>query len=192
MVLTGSFGVSGLRVFVARTFAPPWKDGMYQTGSETGGTALVSMPPTDRRGLVVLTQDECIRHLEESRLGRFAVVLGGDPMVYPVLFCFADGAVHFRTATGDKMDAVWLHGPVAFEVDGWDAETRRGWSVVVRGRAEAVYDVEESKRLDQLPLEDWLPPRMPTTWVRMRLAEISGRRIPERDELPAESWVAPN
>lgn len=125
-------------------------------------------------------------------MGRFAVVLGGEPMVYPVLFCFANGTVHFRTTIGDKMDAIWLHGPAAFEVDDWDPQNRTGWSVVVRGRAEAVYDVEESKLLDQLPLEDWLPPRTPMTWVRLRLAEISGRRIPARDEFPEEWWVAPS
>ena len=152
----------------------------------------MDFPVTDRRGLVILTQEECIAHLEQGRLGRLAVVLGKDPMVFPVLFRYANGAVHFRTATGDKMDAIWLHGPVAFEVDGWDEKTRLGWSVVVVGRAEAVYDEQEAKLLDSLPLEDWLPPRMPTTWVRIRLSEISGRRIPERYELPEEWWVAPS
>lgn len=140
------------------------------------------VPPTDRRGMVVLTRKECEQLLSSTPIGRLGVIVAGEPRMFPVLFRFIDGAIVFRTAVGEKMDAVWIGAAVTFEADAWDVAKRVGWSVIVRGRAETVHDLAETRKLDALGLEEWVPPQQPTTWVRLRLAEISGRRIPEKHD----------
>jgi uncharacterized protein len=134
-------------------------------------------PPTDRRGLIVLTLEECERLLEGGFIGRIAVVSAGEPLILPVLFKYTQGSIVFRTAPGEKLDAVWLSAPAAFEIDDWDESARAGWSVLVRGQTEAVEDDAEVAELERLGLEDWVPSSQPTTWVRIRPVEITGRRI---------------
>ena len=138
--------------------------------------------PTDRRGMVVLKREECEQRLSSVSIGRLGVVVAGEPMIFPVLFRFVDGVIVFRTASGAKMDAVWIGAAVSFEADAWDAAKRVGWSVIVRGRAETVHDPQETGKFEALGLEDWIPRQQPTTWVRLRPTELSGRRIPEQHD----------
>jgi len=132
--------------------------------------------------MVVLNKEECEQRLSSTPIGRVGVIVAGEPMMFPVLFRFVDGAIVFRTAVGEKMDAVWIAAAVTFEVDAWDAVQRVGWSVIARSRAETVHDPMETRKLEELGLEDWVPRQQPTTWVRLRPTEISGRRIPEQRE----------
>lgn len=133
--------------------------------------------PTDRRGLEVLSYAECEEMLSRSLLGRIGLMSGGEPLILPVLFAYAKGAVIFRTAPGEKLDAVWINAPAAFEIDDWDVSTRTGWSVLVRGRTETVHDESEVARLDSVGLASWVPAAQHTTWVRIRPSEVTGRRI---------------
>lgn len=134
-------------------------------------------PPTDHRGLVVLTLEECTRLLEVRPIGRIALVAAGEPLILPVLFRYINGTIVFRTAAGEKLDAVWQSAPAAFEVDDWDTPTRTGWSVLVRGQTEAVHDDAQIAELESLGLDEWVPSSQPSTWVRIRPVEITGRRI---------------
>jgi nitroimidazol reductase NimA-like FMN-containing flavoprotein (pyridoxamine 5'-phosphate oxidase superfamily) len=134
-------------------------------------------PPRDHRGLIVMALEECERLLETRSIGRIALLAAGEPLILPVLFQFSKGAIVFRTAPGEKLDAAWQNAPAAFEVDSWDTPTRTGWSVLVRGRTEAVHDEEQIEELENLGLEDWVPSGQPTTWVRILPVEITGRRI---------------
>lgn len=131
----------------------------------------------DRRGLIVMTLDECERLLSEQEIGRVAVVTAGEPLVLPVLYSYARGSVVFRTAAGEKLDAAWQNAAAAFEIDGWDTSSHTGWSVLLRGQAEAVTQQDEIADLEQLELDEWIPSEQPTTWVRIRSLEITGRRI---------------
>lgn len=133
--------------------------------------------PRDHRGLIVMTLEECERMLEIRSIGRIALLAGGEPLILPVLFQFVKGTIVFRTAPGEKLDAVWQNAPAAFEVDSWDTPTRTGWSVVLRGRTEAVHDEDQMAELESLGLEEWVPSVQPTTWVRIHPVEITGRRI---------------
>lgn len=134
-------------------------------------------PPTDHRGLIVMTLDECEQLLQVQLMGRIAVLAAGEPLIFPVLFRYLNGMIVFRTAPGEKLDAVWQSAPAAFEVDGWDTPSRTGWSVLVKGRTEAVHDDGEVAQLEALGLDDWVPSEQPTTWVRIHPVEITGRRI---------------
>ncbi len=123
-----------------------------------------------------MTLEESERMLSVRSIGRIAIVIAGEPLILPVLFLYAQGTIVFRTAPGEKLDAVWQNAVAAFEIDGWDALTRTGWSVLVRGRTETVYQREQVAALKELGLESWVP-SPPTTWVRIRPSVITGRRI---------------
>ena len=124
-----------------------------------------------------MTLEECERMLETRSIGRIALLAAGEPLILPVLFQFVNGTIVFRTAPGEKLDAVWQSAPAAFEVDGWDTPSRTGWSVLIKGRTEAVHDEGDVAQLERLGLEDWVPSEQPTTWVRIHPVEITGRRI---------------
>jgi nitroimidazol reductase NimA-like FMN-containing flavoprotein (pyridoxamine 5'-phosphate oxidase superfamily) len=123
-----------------------------------------------------LTKCECFRLLARERLGRVAFVDGRGPMVLPVNFVLDRHMVVFRTDEGTKLDVASCGGRVAFEVDGADAATHTGWSVVVRGEAVEITGPAELARLRELPLDPWAPGTK-NRYVRILPAELSGRRI---------------
>ena len=133
--------------------------------------------PTDRRGLEILSLAECEGLLALGEIGRVAVVVAGEPFIVPVNYRYHHQNVIFRTAAGDKLDVMALRSPVAFQIDGWYPASRTGWSVLVRGISEEVYEEAELKELADLGLEPWAPELQPLTWLRIRSQEISGRRI---------------
>ncbi len=93
------------------------------------------MALVDRRtGIEIIDRNQCLRLLAAETLGRVGVLDGGHPLILPVNYALDGDQVVFRTGEGTKLDA--LRGPACFEIDHHDAETRTGWSVVVRGRLE--------------------------------------------------------
>jgi hypothetical protein len=140
-----------------------------------------------RTGLEILDRDECIDLLRRSRLARIAVVIGGQPLVFPVNFTLDGDAVVFRTDDGTKLYAA-RKGPVAFECDGIDGVYHTGWSVLGTGEAEEVVNDAELARLAHLPLGPWCPgPK--STWLRIRPRMLTGRRIPSHGHTRTEgSW----
>ena len=139
----------------------------------------------DRRtGLEVLDHDECVALLDRSKLARIAVVIGGQPLVFPVNFTLDGDAVVFRTDEGTKLHAA-RNAPVAFECDGIDSVYHTGWSVLGTGRTEEVVNAAELARLARLPLGPWCPgPK--STWVRIRPRTLTGRRIPRHGQARSE------
>jgi nitroimidazol reductase NimA-like FMN-containing flavoprotein (pyridoxamine 5'-phosphate oxidase superfamily) len=115
--------------------------------------------------------------LSRSLIGRIGITSSGEPLILPVLFAYVEGAVVFRTAPGEKLDAVWINALAAFEIDDWDVSTRTGWSVLVRGRTETVHDESEVAQLESAGLASWVPAAQHTSWVRIRPSTITGRRI---------------
>ena len=105
-----------------------------------------------------------------------AVVDDRGPMMVPVNYVLDRYMVVLRTDEGTKLDAAIRGSRVAFEIDGTDAATRTGWSVVVRGEAVEVTDPAELARLRKLPLHPWAPGAK-THYVRILPAALTGRRI---------------
>ena len=72
------------------------------------------------------------------------------------------------------------HADAAFEIDYIDWGTRRGWSVVVKGRTEVVEDPAEIDRLRELGHEPrpWAK-GMRRTYIRIPWREITGRVVGE-------------
>jgi uncharacterized protein len=137
-----------------------------------------------RTGLRKLDRDECLRRLARAPIGRIAVVLAGQPLVFPVNFTLDGDAVVFRTDRGTKLHGA-RSGPVAFECDGIDRRYHTGWSVLLLAEAEEVTDVAEIARLDRLPLAPWCAAPRPV-WLRLRPRSITGREIPPHSGTYAE------
>ena len=81
-----------------------------------------------------ISEDECLQLLDRHNLGRLAIVVDGQPLIFPVNYALSQRVVTFRTAAGTKL----ANAPgtnVAFEIDEYDASTRVGWSVLVQGMA---------------------------------------------------------
>jgi uncharacterized protein len=133
-----------------------------------------SITPMQRR-LAPLDVDECLSRLAGHYLGRLAFEVDGKPQIIPFNYLLHEGAVVLRTELGTLLDTI-VGRPVAFEVDEVDVEFHDGWSVVVHGRAEEVWEPEELDRLRQLPLRPWAPGDR-AHYVRILSTAITGRRI---------------
>ena len=131
---------------------------------------------TDRLGLEILSTDECWELLREAAVGRVAFVDAGEPIVLPVTHSVDGHSIVFRSGSGTKLEAAAMHHPLAFEVDGWDDTYRTGWSVLARGVGETVYDDDEITGFAG-GNDPWLDSAAAGTWVRLRVDEVSGRRI---------------
>jgi uncharacterized protein len=136
--------------------------------------------PTDHAGLEILPFDECLRLLASVPVGRVGFCADGEVVVLPVNHVVDGQDVVFRTAQGAKLSAAQAQNPVAFEADGYDPEARSGWSVLVNGRAEAVYETAEIQRLGRLGLHPWATAVDRPFWIRIRPASVTGRQTSAR------------
>jgi nitroimidazol reductase NimA-like FMN-containing flavoprotein (pyridoxamine 5'-phosphate oxidase superfamily) len=116
--------------------------------------------------------------LRQGRVGRLAVVIGGEPHVIPLNYAVdGEGVIVFRTAELTAATEVAL-AKVAFEVDEIDVERHQGWSVAVHGYGRGITDAidPESERLRQLPVRPWAPGQR-DQWFKITPKEITGRRL---------------
>ena len=135
--------------------------------------------PNDHAGLEALPFDACLRLLASVPLGRVGFYADGEIVILPVNHAMEGQNVVFRTARGSKLTAAEEQELVAFEADGYDLQTRSGWSVLVTGRAVVVYEEAEIQRLDALGLHPWATAVERPFWIRIRPTSVTGRRTPE-------------
>jgi uncharacterized protein len=142
---------------------------------------------TDPQATIVLASNECWTLLRSAEVGRIAVVVGGNPDIFPINFVVDHGTVVFRTADGTKLAAAAVNESVAFEVDGYDQEAGEAWSVVIKGRAKEIRRLHDLFDTSTLPLFPWhAAPKH--RFVRITPDEVSGRRFHVVDRA---SWAAP-
>jgi uncharacterized protein len=132
----------------------------------------------DHAGLETIPLDECLRLLASVPIGRLGFLSDGDVVVLPVNHAVSGQDVVFRTTLGSKLSAAESENAVTFEADSYDSRRRAGWSVLVTGRAEMVYDDAEIAGLDRLGLEPWPEAVDRSFWVRIRPTAVTGRRLP--------------
>jgi nitroimidazol reductase NimA-like FMN-containing flavoprotein (pyridoxamine 5'-phosphate oxidase superfamily) len=123
-----------------------------------------------------LSVQTCWELLETAPVGRVAVMVDGAPEIYPVNFVVDDGSVAFRSAPGSKLHGLDRFPTTCFQVDVIDPDLHSGWSVMVKGRAVDVTRPDERHRLATRPLTLWTAGAK-DHWVRIRPAEVTGRRI---------------
>jgi len=133
---------------------------------------------TDHAGLEILPLDDCLRLLGSVPVGRVGFHCDGEVVLLPVNFVVDGQDVVFCTARGSKLSAAEGEGLVAFEADAYDPRSRSGWSVLVNGHAEIVYEDAEIRRLARLGLHPWATAVNRPFWIRIRPASVTGRQIP--------------
>ncbi len=126
-----------------------------------------------------MPREECLALMAGQLIGRIAVAdPGRAPIVVPVNFLLDGDTVVFRTDAGSMFCLAVLDGqPVSFEVDGVDAGSHGGWSVLLRGTASEIPEHEEGRpERERISLRPWAPGAK-SHWVRIVPDVISGRRI---------------
>jgi uncharacterized protein len=136
----------------------------------------------DHAGLEMLPFDACLRLLASVPVGRVGFYADGELVVLPVNHVVDGQDVVFRTAAGSKLSAAEGRNLVAFEADNYDPRTRSGWSVLVNGRAEVVYEDAETLRLSRLGLHPWVTEVDRPFWIRIRPTSVTGRQTPAADQ----------
>ena len=128
-----------------------------------------------------LSRDDCSRLLTAGVAGRVAIGTPDGPHIIPVNYAVDshDGQdwVLVRTTAYSLLGTYGQGAQVCFEVDQFDHELKRGWSVVVRGRASFVDDPDELNRMAR----SW----QPRPWadgqrnlvVRIPWTEVTGRQL---------------
>lgn len=129
----------------------------------------------DRGNVHVTTAAESWDLMREGVVGRLAVIFEGAPEIFPVNYVVDHGTVVIRTAGGTKHEAARKRR-VAFEVDGYDLDAGEAWSVVAKGRAVEVYDVDEAIEVMKLPLFPWASGSKPHL-LRVVPDSLTGRRF---------------
>ncbi len=103
----------------------------------------------------VLNPSQCWAFLRSAEVGRMAVVVDGEPEIFPLNYIVDHGSLVFRSAPGTKLAALDTASLVAFEVDGYEPEAGQAWSVVVKGRAESIARPYAALEAGELPLFPW-------------------------------------
>ena len=148
----------------------------------------MALYPADHAGLEILPFDRCLQLLSSVPVGRVSFFADGEIVVLPVNHVMDGQDPVFRTARGSKLSAAEGQQLVAFEADGYDERTRSGWSVLVNGRAHAIYEEAEIQRLSRLGLRPWAGAEERPFWIRIHPASISGRRTPDPGAGQVTTW----
>ena len=133
---------------------------------------------TGSTGQQILSEEECLALLGAAEIGRVGVVSDGQPLVFPVNYVCDGRSIVIRTGVGSTILTGASLARVAFEIDGFDAARRSGWSVMVQGTGHDVTDALDlkSEHLQTLELSPWAPGPKPRL-LRIDARTITGRRF---------------
>lgn len=129
--------------------------------------------PTEEEPVVVLTTEECWDLLRGEQFGRLAYRLVDEVHLVPINYVTDGRRLLFRTASGNKLLAAALHSDVALEIDWRDEQS--AWSVVARGHLRRLSE-DEAERVDDLPLQPWVP-TLKYDVVELAAEVVTGRRF---------------
>jgi len=127
------------------------------------------------RQLVDLTEAECWERLDTRELARIAWTTSTGPQILPVNYVAHDGALWLRTTAHSSIAEQVDESQVAVEVDDLEPSSHVGWSVVLRGRAEAVYR-DEDVPAEVKALRSWASGVRPL-WVQVKAEVMTGKRL---------------
>lgn len=121
-----------------------------------------------------LVEKVCWDLVAGGEFARIGFVIDGKPWILPVNYRLMGQTVVFRTTEGSMLDALGNGAAVVVELDHVDQAALTGWSVLVRGTAQAISS-------DVLPVVDgsvhpWAPGDK-DRWLWVLAEAISGRAI---------------
>lgn len=128
-----------------------------------------------------LSANQCWELLRTTEVGRLAVLVGDHPEIFPVNYAVDKGTVIFRSAGGTKVTSALGDTAVAFEADGYDADTGLVWSVVIKGQATSFQTIEEAADSLTVDVHPWQAGKK-ERFIRISPHEITGRRFPKMDQ----------
>ena len=131
---------------------------------------------TVNRKMESLSEAEAWATARRAEVGRLAVIVDDHPEIFPVNYIVDRGSIVLRTSAGTKL-AGSVGRAVAFEVDGFDAESGDAWSVMIKGVARELTGLYEVLDAMELPLHTWHPTPK-SRILRIEPTEITGRRFP--------------
>ncbi len=143
-------------------------------------TTIGGQPATPR--FQEISQGRCAELLAGNTVGRVAWNSPDGPQLLPVTYAMYDHRIVLRTSPYGALSQLASRREVAFEVDELDKESNSGWSVVVRGTAEAVAEPAELVKMWAL---DGLVPW--ATGVRNLFISITPRSISGRTARAVET-----
>ena len=131
----------------------------------------------DAAGLEILEREECLRLAATGSIGRVVFTEQALPAITPVSFALKDDSIYLKASEGSKLANATNGSVVAFEVDEFDPEFRRGWSVVFVGKATPVSEPAKLQELSALPLRGW-DSRNSHRLIEVKIELVNGRRLP--------------
>lgn len=126
--------------------------------------------------LLELSRSECEGLLRLGTVGRVAIATPTGPHILPMNYAVSQGDLVVCTTPYSVLGTYGRESLVAFEVDHFDHPRHHGWSVVVRGRADAVEDPAELRTVLELLPRPWVSGSR-SLYLRIPMTEVSGRRI---------------
>ena len=140
--------------------------------------------PGPARGVEDVPEQECLDLISGGGIARVGVSVGALPAILPVNYVLLGRDLYFFTAAGTKLSAAVHNTVVALEIDNIDAASRVGWSVLVVGRSEEVFDHETRAFVVRLGLLPWAAGAR-NHLIRVSGNLISGRRLNAQDSRAA-------
>ena len=137
--------------------------------------------PVERTAdLEEISWDECLQLLGRHDLGRIAVVVDGQPVIFPVNYGLSHQVITFRTAHGAKLSYA-PGSKVAFEIDEYESAAGVGWSVLVQGVAvDATTALDDVSWMARGATPHPLAPGVKIHRLAIRPTKITGRRFKVR------------
>jgi nitroimidazol reductase NimA-like FMN-containing flavoprotein (pyridoxamine 5'-phosphate oxidase superfamily) len=121
--------------------------------------------------------EECRELLGAGLVGRVAVSTPMGPHIVPVNYAVVDDSVILRTSPYSVLGSHARGAILALEIDQFDYTRQRGWSVVARGRADAVTSAEELNHIRHVWEPNAWAAGQRNLYLRVRWSELTGRRL---------------
>ncbi len=124
-----------------------------------------------------IPEEECRALLRAGSVARAAVSTPVGPHIVPVNYAVVGDSIVFRTSPYSVLGSHARGAIVAIEIDRFDYEHQRGWSVVARGRADQVTKAEDRNEIRRV----WEPVAWAAgernLYIRVPWSELTGRRL---------------
>lgn len=137
-----------------------------------------------------LGEAECRALLAEGDVGRIAIVVDGEPHLFPVNYALVDESIILRTSASSVLGRQAPGSPAAVEVDVLDHRARSGWSVQARGRLSVIVDARFLAHIRRVwQPEPWAAGDR-SRFLRLSITALTGRRVGEEAAEP-RPWGGP-
>ncbi len=122
----------------------------------------------------------CQELLKSQNIGRVVWQAADGLQILPVTYAVHDGTIIFRTSPYGVLSELIRSTDVALEIDELDQESRRGWSVVLHGRAQGVAEPVQLVRMWTVGgVVPWAS-GVRNVFIQIVPHRITGREVPAR------------